>query len=510
MPCSLGIDLGTTNAKAALVTDDGTVVATGSRPIATRRCGEVAEQDPEQLWSAVVDAVREVTSAAPREASAVTDLGVCSQYSSIIPVDAEGRPTADCVLYLDQRGTGHSWAVLERHPEAFTVWLERHGIPPVGGGLSLGHILHIQLDRPEVHAATDKYLEPMDFVNMRMTGRAAANQCTAFMSQLCDNRTLGVTEYDPDLVAMSGVDPGRLPPLLRIDEPVGELLPELVEQLGLLPGVTVNAAMNDSHAGAVATGARVEGRGGLMIGTTSVLLDTVDHKGLDADHEVLSMPSPIPGTYLVWAENGISGRAVEHVLENVIYASDELGDHLTDDSFSALDAVIRSVGPGSGKLLFLPWLSGSLSPDVRGSMRGAFLNLSLDTTRSQLVRATVEGTAFNLGWLLPFVESFTGRTMDEVVFGGGAARSEGWAQILADVLGRPVRTLASPESAVARAVALCAARGVADVVEQTDHLVVTASSFEPNPGTRALYGRMQEQFVASFEALAPICTELNG
>ncbi len=268
---------------------------------------------------------------------------------------------------------------------------------------------------------------------------------------------------------------------------MGELLPGVARELGLGEGAIVHGAMNDSHAGALATGAHVDGRGGLMIGTTSVLLDTVDHKDLDADHEILSMPSPIPGLYLVWAENGISGRAVEHVLEHVVYANDALGDHLTDDHFRALDSVIRAVAPGSGKLLFLPWLSGSLSPEVKGSMRGAFLNLSLDTTRSQLVRAMVEGTAFNFGWLVPFVESFSGRSIDEVVFGGGAARSDGWAQILADILDRPVVTLVSPETAVARAVALCAAHGVAQVVGDVERLVETAQGFAPDPGRRSLY-----------------------
>lgn len=510
VPCSLGIDLGTTNAKAALVGDDGAVVSTGSRPITTSRSGDAAEQDPEGLWSAVVGAVREATAAAPDAAAAVTDLGVCSQYSSIIPVGADGRPTAGCVLYLDQRGTRHSWAIVERHPEAFEVWMERHGIPPVGGGLSLGHILHLQHDRPEVHADTTAYLEPMDFVNLRLTGRAVANQCTVFMSQLCDNRELGVTAYDADLIRMSGVDPSKLPPLVGLDEPVGELLPDVAEELGLGARVIVRGAMNDSHAGALATGAHVPGRGGLMIGTTSVLLDTVDRMALDADHEVLSMPSPIPGRYVVWAENGISGRAVEHVLERVVYAADELGDHITDDHFRALDAVIRSVEPGSGRTLFLPWLSGSLSPDVNTAMRGAFLNLSLDTTRPQLVRAMIEGTSFNLGWLLPFVESFTGTRMEEVVFGGGAARSEGWSQILADVLDRPVLRLASPETAVARTVALCAARGVAEVVAGADSHVELADRFTSEPGSRSLYEGMQEQFVASFEALAPIYEALNG
>src|SRR6185503_6043140 len=169
---------------------------------------------------------------------------------SIVPVAADGTPTAGLVLYLDQRGTAHSWAIMERHSDAFALWVERHGVPPVGGGTSLAHILHLQHDRPEVHAATAAYLEVMDFMNLRLTGRTVATQCTTFMIQLCDNRTLGVTRYDDDLVRMAGVDSAKLPPLIPVDGVVGPIRSEVAAELGLPTGAVVYAAMNDSQAAA--------------------------------------------------------------------------------------------------------------------------------------------------------------------------------------------------------------------------------------------------------------------
>src|SRR6185295_12866130 len=103
MSHAIGIDVGTTNAKVALVAADGRLVATATRPIPSRRAGDVAEQDPEALWQAVVDGVRAAAAAAPRAAADVVAVGVCSQYSSIVPVAADGTPTAGLVLYLDQR-----------------------------------------------------------------------------------------------------------------------------------------------------------------------------------------------------------------------------------------------------------------------------------------------------------------------------------------------------------------------------------------------------------------------
>jgi xylulokinase len=504
MTHAIGVDVGTTNAKVVLVDPDGHVLASASRPIPTRRDGEVASQDADALWAAVDSAIAEVTATQRGAAAQVSDIGVCSQYSSIVPVDAAGRPTAEMMLYLDQRGTGRSWEILERHPEAFDVWVERHGVPPVGSGLSLGHLLHFQHDRPDVHAATATYLEPMDFVNLRLTGRATATQCTMFTGQLCDNRSIGMTDYDDELLRLSGVDPERLPTLIPPDGLAGELQPEFARAWGVPAGVRVHAAMNDSQAGAFATGVYEGGHGGLMIGTTAVLLDRVDRKDTDLDHEIVSMPSPVPGTYLAWAENGIAGRAVEVVLEQMIYAADVLGDHAADDRFAALDAAIASVPAGSGGVLFLPWLAGSMAPAASSRMRGGFLNLSLDTCRTHLVRAMIEGTAFNLGWLLPAVETFTGRRMNEIVLGGGAARSRQWAQVLADVLDREVRALVEPELAVARAVAL-----VASGRRDADALVRIGSVHEPEPRTRDRYQAMQAQFIATFDALRPICEALD-
>ena len=494
MACALGIDVGTTNVKTALVRDDGRLAGTGWRPLVTHRDGEVAEQDPEALWAAVVDAAAEATAADPAAAADVVAVGVCSQYSSIVPVDAAGRAVAPLVMYLDQRGTDHSWAILGDHPDAFAVFLERHGIPPVGGGISLAHILHFQHDRPDVHAATAAYLEPMDFVGARLTGRITANQCTMFMAQACDNRTLGVATYDDELVRLSGVDASRLPPLVKPDEPVGHVRAEVAARIGIPAGAVVHAPMNDSHAGAYATGAYLDGRGGLSIGTTAVLLDTKDVMAVDLDHEVLSMPSPEPDTYLVWAENGVAGKAVEHVLESVLA-----------DGFDVLEAALAASPPGSNGVLFLPWLNGSLSPHASRSARGAFLNLSLDATRPDVVRAMVEGTAHNLRWLLPVVEGFSGHGVDEIVFGGGAARSAGWCQVVADVLDRPVRPLAHPDRAVARATALVALHRHGVLArDDVDACVETTGSHEPNAARRARYDEMHTQFEAAFDALAPI------
>jgi len=505
MAHALGIDVGSTNVKVSLVAGAGAVLATASRPLVTARRGDTAEQDADALWEAVVACARDVTGAHPGEAADVQAVGVCSQYSSIVPVGADGTPVGPMVMYLDHRGTPRSWAILERHADAFALWVERHGIPPVGGGLALGHILALQHDEPAQHERTVAYLEPMDYVTRRLTGVTSATQGTQFMTQLCDNRTLGVTTYDDDLVARSGVDPDRLPPLVAPDAVLGTVRPDVAAAMGVPATAVVPAAMNDSHAGAFATGAHRPGWAGVNVGTTSVVLDTIDHKAADLDHEVLSMPSPRPGTYLVWAENGIGGKALEVMLERLVFADDDLASHAHQLSYDGLDAILATTEPGAGGVVFHPWLSGSMSPTADSAMRGAFLGLDLDTTRGDLVRSVIEGVCHNAAWLAPIVEGFTGNAIEQVAFLGGAARSAGWAQTFADVLDRPVHVVAEPASALSRTVALLAlARASVADADADDVVVRLGRTFTPDPATRAGYAADQELFEAAFEALRPL------
>ena len=480
---ALGIDVGSTNVKVARVDETGRLQASAQRPLVTWRDGDVVEQDADALWSAVTAAVAEVADPSVRA------IGVCSQYSSIVPVDAAMDPVAPMAMYDDQRGSDHCWAIMAEHPDAFERFVEVHGIPPIGSGLSLGHLLHFQCDRPEVHAGTAHYLEAMDLVVARLTGRAVGTQNTQFTAQLCDNRSVGVTAYDEQLLELSGVDRDRLPELVPVDAVVGPVRPEVAASLGLPEGVDVRAGMNDSAAGALAGGVFGAGRGGLYMGTTAVILDTVADKRIDLDAELVSMPSAVPGRYLAWAENGMAGRAVEH------------GMTLLDSSFAHLEVAMEASPPGAGGVLFLPWLVGSIAPSADRKARGGFLNVSLGTTREDLVRAMVEGTAHNLAWLLPEVEAFTGQAFAELVFFGGTARSPSWAQTLADVLGRPVSTLAHPEVAVAVA--------VANHAQGADPEATPTVSAVHEPVAHEQYAVAQAQFQAAFAALRPLHHALN-
>ncbi len=511
MASAIGIDVGTTNVKAVLVTEGGSIAASASRELTTINGPGSVEQDAEATWQAVLDVIAEIRNSQGRVVSHVEAIGVCTQYSSIVGIDSHGRPTTPMIMWSDQRGTELSLDIMSRHDDAFGIWAERHGIPPVGGGFSLAHILHLQHEHPESHAATAAYVESMDYITTRLTGRVTATANSAFMTQLCDNRSSNPTNFDPDLVSMSGVDPSRLPPLVPIDSVVGELKPELADFLGLPAGLAVATGTNDTATVAIASGALSSGVAGLSIGTTSVLVDTIDSFVADLEHSIVPMPGPFADTRLVMAENGLGGKVLDHVVTGLIHADDTLGNHRPDQPFASVDVALTKSPAGAGGVMFLPWLAGSMAPRSSHETRGGFVNMSLDTNRVDLIRAVVEGVAHNLSWLLPHVENHTGHAIDVVHFMGGGARIAGFDQVMADVLDRPVAVVDVPHLAIARAAAMLALqRSGALTRSDLTSLAGVLTTRDPSPASRALYDLRQSQFEACFEALLPIHTALGG
>ncbi|MBP9621221.1 MAG: hypothetical protein KBE43_09505, partial [Candidatus Microthrix sp.] len=304
---AIGIDVGSTNVKVVALAADGSLAAHRRRPLATNDRPPICEQDPEEIWDAVLSGVAECVAEATIDAPVVgvaplVTIGVTSQYSSTVPVGPGGTPAGPLVMWRDRRGTEACHELLGT-PGLFELWVERHGIPPIGGGLGLAHLLHLSAEDP---GGQTRFVEVMDGITARLTGRVTATRHSMFTSQLCDNRSPQDVSraYDPDLLAASGIDPARLPPLVAPDEPVGTVTADLAARLGVDPASNVAPGINDTGAVALATGAEKPRQGGVIagvsIGTTSVLVTSMDHKAEDLDHEILTMPAPDIG-YLVMA-----------------------------------------------------------------------------------------------------------------------------------------------------------------------------------------------------------------
>jgi xylulokinase len=333
----------------------------------------------------------------------------------------------------------------------------------------------LQTFHPEAYADASAFVEAMDYVNARLTGIVGATQSTMFGQMVCDNRTWGVTVYDPDLVAATRLDPDKLPRLLPMNGIVGSVTSAAAADLGIAEGIPVTTGTIDSITSAIGTGALSEHDASIIIGTTSVLVTHIElHRG-DLVAGILAVPSPLVGRYYVMAENGVGGRALEWAMRLFGYGND----------FATADADAATVASGADGVQFLPWLLGSIAPQPSDDVRGAFLGLSLTHDRRHMVRAVMEGVSLNLGWLLPAVESFVGHQFESLRFGGGGAQSGVWAQMLADALDRPIHQLHEPRATNARGAAFLAFATLGMLnIDDVPSLLRTRAVHEPDPVNR--------------------------
>lgn len=488
----LAIDLGTSGVKVAVVDDAGHVLGSASEALATVLTPEGgAEQDAEEWWRAIGRSARAAVAAAGSDR--VAAVAVTSQFMSTVAVDPQGRPLSPVLLWMDHTGAPHHPVLTDG--DAFFLWLERHGLPPLSND-GLAHVALLRHRDPGLVERGARFVEPVDAVTARLTGRVTATQNTAFGLMACDNRVHGTLVYDAEMLALAGVDPAWLPTLVGFDEPLGELTTEATTHLGLGASAPVLPGTIDSITSAVGTGAIGPHEVSLVIGTTSVIVSHVAAKQADFDHAITSVPSPVDGQFFVMAENGVGGKALDFVLRNVVYPQDELAvGGFPEDAFARAELAARRVRPGSDGTMFFPWLVGAMSPAPDDHLRAGFANLGVSTTRAAMVRSVLEGVALNAAWLYGPVCAFTGHEPPFVRFGGGAARSALWAGILAAALGRPVHRLAEPATTNARGAALLAlvqlgAMGWADVPAR----LRVAEVHEPDPAAAACYAELGERF----------------
>ena len=258
---------------------------------------------------------------------------------------------------------------------------------------------------------------------------------------------------------------------------VGPLLPGPAAALGVPAGIPVVAGTPDLQSAAIGSGATRDFQAHLYVGTSSWLTCHVPFKKTDMLRNIASLPSAIPGRYFVADEQETAGAALTFLRDRVLFAGDA-----PPDAYREFDRMAAEAPPGSGGVIFTPWLYGERTPVEDRFVRGGFHNLSLSATRDELVRAVLEGVALNSRWLLQAVERFTRRRLDPIRFIGGGARSDVWCQIFADVLDRTIEQVADPVNANARGAAMLAAVALGELTfDQVPDRVRVARSYVPDP-----------------------------
>lgn len=508
---ALVVDLGTSGAKVGVATLAGHVLWHENHELVSALTDDGgATQDAAQWWALVRASTRRAVASGAFDPARIEAVGITGQWSSTVPVDIAGEPVGRCRLWMDSSAAPHArrhvidWLVVE-HPDAIGTWIERTGGgPSTAGNDPFGHRLGLAADEPAVWARTRWLLEPVDFLAMRFTGVAAASRASMTGSWLTDNRDLTVDAYDPELVAWAGADPARLPPLYPTMSVIGPVQPAVADELGLPRSAVVVTGLPDLHTAAIGSGAIDEHVTHMAISTTSWISCHVRAKR-DPDRNMATVPGVLPGHYLVVNNHETAARCLQ-------WLRDVLAEPgAAPPSYDALVASAATSPPGAGRVIFTPWLVGERSPESDSKARGGFHNVSLTTTRADLVRAVLEGVAYNARWLHDAVEAFAGTRLDPIRVIGGGSVSALWCQIHADVMDRTIEQVAEPLVAGLRGAALAAALAVgALATADVRDLVTVAATFRPDPANRAVYERLYAEFPGLFAGQQAMFGRLNG
>jgi xylulokinase len=506
---ALAVDLGSGTLKVGVVSLSGEIVAVQTLGLETERgAGGAAVQDARAWWDAVRTLAKLLLAEVP--ARSVVAVACTGQWASTVPVDEAGEPVGPCLMWLDTRGAEHARAaiggpVLGYSPFALAKWIPRTaGIPSPFGGDPVSHMLHLEHDDPRTAGAARWYLEPVDYLSMRFTGRAAATFASMSAAWLTDNRRLDRLAYDPVLVRKAGLPSQKLPPLVATGSLLGPVRAEVASELGLGPGedVQVVTGLPDIHTSALGTGTVQAGAAHTTISTTSWISLPVTRKKTDPIHSIATIPGLDARGYLVANNQEAAGLCLTW-LRGAMPGADRL-------DFGELIELASSGPPGSGGVIFTPWIAGERSPVDDRSARGGWHNISARTTTNDLVRAVLEGVAYNSRWLHHAVGRFAHRRLDPLRIFGGGAQSDLWCQIYADVLDVTIERVADPLHANLRGATLLAALALGGVQrEQIRALVPVDRVFTPDPRNRPVYDRYYAEFARLYKAQRKMFGRLN-
>jgi xylulokinase len=424
----LGLDLGTSSVKALLMAEDGDTLGEGSAsyPVRSPHPGW-AESSPEDWWNAVVEATQ---TAIGRRGAEVAAIGLSGQMHGVVLADDRGRSLRPAILWADTRSAEQLATYRGLDEDA----RERLANPPAVG-MAGPTLLWLRDHERETYTSARWALQPKDWLRLRLTGEAAAESSDASATLLYN---LFSDDWDNTVVEALGLRPGLLAPLVASAEVAGTLTREAAKFLGLRAELPVAAGAADTAAAMLGGGLLRPGLVQLTVGTGGQIVAPKSAPVPDPHRRTHLYRAATPDLWYSMAAIQNAGLALE-------WARNTLGASWHDVYEEAF-----ALSPGAGGVVFLPYLSGERTPRFDADARGAWVGLGLEHGRGHLLRAALEGVAFALLEGLEALEE-AGTTIPELRLAGGGTAEEPWQQLLADVLGRPLRVLPGGVAAVASA-----------------------------------------------------------
>jgi xylulokinase len=476
--CTLGLDLGTSSAKAVVVDTGGTVLAQASAGYAViSTAAGYAESDPAHWWSAVTNCAREAVHAAGTRPTAI---GLSGQMHGLVMTSPAGDALRPALLWADSRATRYLRAYRRLGPRALARLAN-----PLAPGMAGPLLMWIAENEPRTYAEARWALQPKDWLRARLTGAVQAEPSDASATLLYDVMD---DRWDLGVVGALGLEASLLAPLLpSAGALAGQLAAGAGAELGLPAGIPVAAGAGDTAAAVLGTGIG-PGDIQLTVGTGAQVIRPLVAPVIRAEAGVNLFRSATPsGWYHMGATIG-AGLSLNWVREIMNVTWEEL--------YANADHPAQAHDP-----IFVPHLSGERTPYSDPVLRGSWTGLSLADDRTSLLRSALEGTAFAIRDALDAL--LADHRPSRLRLAGGGTLAAGWRQLLADVLGSPLYAADVP-AASGRGAALLGAHAagllsfdeIQGPLAPPTHLVA-----EPDPKRAALHAERHARFRRVVSAL---------
>lgn len=489
----IGIDLGTSAAKLLLVDEEGTVWNTVSKeyPLHFPLPGW-SEQDPEDWWRAVVSGIQELI--ADCNKGQIAGLGCGGQMHGLVVLDEDDRVLRPSILWNDGR-TAEQVAYLNE-----TVGrdkLSQYTANIAFAGFTAPKLLWMREHERSKFQQIRKIMLPKDYINYRLTGIHCTDYSDASGMLLLD---VAHKRWSREMLDLCGVSEEQMPRLFESYEPVGTLLPDVAEDLGLPVGVKVCAGAGDNAAAAVGTGTVGKGRCNISLGTSGTIFISSDTFGVDPNNALHAFAHADGGWHLMGCILS-AASCNKWLCEDILGTGDYIGEQ----------AAITEERLGRNHVFFLPYLMGERSPINDTNARGTFLGMTMNTTRADMVQSVLEGVAFAIRDSFEVAKGL-GLAIPRSNLCGGGANSPLWRQIMANVLNIPLNLLQTEQGpGYGGAMLAMVACGAYDSVRSAvDALVRVSSTVEPDHSLAGRYEARYQQFKEIYPSVKSLFPKLMG
>lgn len=475
----LGIDLGTTGCKSVVFDISGNIMAQCYIEYELIiRAGGLIEQDAGLWWQLVKETVLQCVKDLGNGHDRIMALSVSSQGIAFVPVGRRGETLCNAISWLDARASLQmarlTDAVGER--EIFRITGKR-----AQACYTLPKLLWLRENMPEAYGATYKFLMGLDFIVSKLAGKFITDHTMA-----SGTMAYNITEYDWDggLLELFNVDCGRLPDVLSMGTCLGTILPDVADELGLNRNVKVVLGAQDQKCAAIGVG--------IQSGIAAVSLGTATAVSTISSVPVFDPAMRIPsfclyrGRWMLESVVGTTGSSLKWVKNSFF----------PELSYPKMDSLAEESQIGSGGIFFYPHLEGASSPFWLSGIKGFLYGFGLSSVRGDIVRSVMEGVAFQIRINLDIHEELNGTVRELRLFGGGS-NSGIWCRIIANVTGKTVRLIHTPEAANLGA-AILAGIGAGIYRSIEDNIpkdLILRKSYEPEAAAVQQYNAAFEQYL---------------